>query len=276
MATGESQLYSAEHDPRPSVVGDGTGDYVQVDAWGVAREAAGSADTVGTLTAWVLIKSQSDSYSILSAGDTSAIEYINFQIVNGLLNITLADGGAVAFDIEADGDLVPINEWTHIAVVQDGVQPRLYKNGVRVTATNDVSTNLTKWFTDLNGIDNANIGILDQNTSTTLDIDGAIGEVKHYNAALTEAEVLIDFQGKRQSAATAALLISHWKWDGDLLDSVAGHNGTAVGNLYQDIQRSNLTAYIESKAWVLGDEVVMAVTPGSNGRNVFHFLRIEA
>ena len=89
MATGDIQVFSREHKPKKAIVGDGTGDYVQIDAWGAAREAAGTTDTVGTLIAWVNIKSNADTYSIISAGDTNAIEYINFQIVNGLLNITL-------------------------------------------------------------------------------------------------------------------------------------------------------------------------------------------
>lgn len=268
MATGDIQVYSAEHDPRPAVVGDGTGDYVQIDAWGAAREAAGTADTVGTFTAWVNIKSASDSYSIISAGDTNAIEYINFQIVNGKLNITLADGGSVAFDIEADGDDIPVDTWTHIAMVQDGIQPKLFVNGIKIATSNDVSTDITKWFADLNGIDNANIGILDQATSTTLDLDGAIGQVKHWNSALTEAQILDDFNG----VSNTTLLISSWDWDGDLVDSVAGHNGTGVNNLFQNIQFSNLTAYIKSKTWIVADNVQLSV----NNHNVFNFLRIEA
>ena len=274
MATGDIQVYSAEHNPRPAVVGDGTGDYVQIDAWGAAREAAGTADTVGTFTAWVNIKSASDSYSILSAGDTNAIEYINFQIVNGKLNITLADGGAVAFDIEADSDDIPINTWTHIAIVQDGIQPKLYVNGALIAATNDVSIDITKWFANLNGIDNANIGILDQATSTTLDLDGAIGQVKHWNAALTAAQILDDFNAKAPASitGTSADLISWWDWNGDLVDSVAGHDGTAVNNLFQNIQFSDLTAYIKSQTWIVADAISMSV----NNHNVFNFLRVEA
>lgn len=268
MATGDIQIYSAEHNPRPAVVGDGTGDYVEIDAWGVAREAAGTADTVGTFTAWVNIKSQGDTYSIISAGDTNAIEYINFQIVNGKLNITLADGGSVAFDIEADGDDIPIDTWTHIAMVQDGIQPKLFVNGVKIATSNDVSTDITKWFADLNGIDNANIGLLDQATSTTLDLDGAIGQVKHWNAALTDAQILNDFN----VIPNTTDLISSWDWDGDLLDDVSGHNGTGVNNIFQNIQFSNLTAYIKSQTWIVADKVQLSV----NNNNVFNFLRIEA
>ena len=275
MATGDIQIYSAEHNPRPAVVGDGTGDYVQINAWGAAREAAGTADTVGTFTAWVNIKAADDSYSILSAGDTDAIEYINFQIVNGKLNITLADGGAVAFDIEADGDDIPVDTWTHIAVVQDGIQPRLYVNGKVIATTNDTSIDITKWFADLNGIDNANIGILSMNTSTTLDLDGAIGQVKHWNAALTAEQILDDFNAKAPASITGtpADLISWWDFNGNLDDSVAGHDGSGVNNLFQNIQFSDLTAYIKAQAWIVADKVLMSV---SNNNNVYNFLRIEA
>ncbi len=268
MATGDVQIYRAEHNPRPAVVGDGTGDYVQIDAWGVAREAGGTADTVGTFTAWVNIKSASDSYSILSAGDTNAIEYINFQIVNGKLNLSLADGGVLDIDVEADGDDIPINTWTHVAAVQDGVQPVLYVNGKKIATTNDDESGITKWFADLAGIDNANIGILDQATSTTLDLDGAIGQVKHWNAALTASQILDDFNG----VPNTTLLISSWDWNGDLLDDVSGHNGTAVNNLFQNIQFSDLTAYIKSKAWVVADAISLSV----NNNNVFNFIRVEA
>lgn len=272
MATGDLQVRSIKHNPKKAIVGDGTGDYVQVDAWGAAREAAGTADTVGTFTAWVNIKSNADSYSILAAGDTNAIEYINFQIVNGLLNCTLADGGAVAWDVEADAIGVLPNVWTHVAVVQDGVQPRLYINGVRITATNDTSTDLTKWFADLNGIDNANIGTLDMNTSTTLDLDGAIGEVKHFNAALTAAEIMNDYKGSLQSAATQALLISHWDWDLDLVDSVAGHNGTIVNNAYLDSQFSDVTSELKRLVVVVADDISISVSKD----NVYHIVRLEA
>ncbi len=272
MATGDIQVRSIQHNARKSIVGDGTGDYVQVDAWGAAREAGGTGDTVGTFTAWVNIKSNADSYSILAAGDTDAIEYINFQIVNGLLNITLADGGAVAFDIESDDIVVLPDTWTHIAVVQDGAQPRLYVNGVRVAATNDTETDITKWFADLDGIDNANIGTLSMNTTTTLDLDGAIGEVKHFNAALTADEIMLDYKGSRQSAVTQALLISHWDFDGDYVDSVAGHDGTAVNNIYLDSQFSDVTAELVRLAAVVADDISISVTGG----NVYHIVRLEA
>ena len=275
MATGDIQIFSREHNPRKAIVGDGTGDYVQIDGWGPARQFGGTADTVGTLTAWVNIKSVSDSYSIISAGDTNALEYINLQVVNGLINLSLADGGVLDIDVEADGDILEVNTWTHIACVQDGVQPKLYKNGVLIASTNDDESGITKWFADLNGIDNANIGILDQSTSTTLDLDGAIGTVKHYNAALTAEEIMKDYNGSGQkwTPARKALLISQWDWDGDYVDSVSGHNGTAVNNIRRDGSFSNLTAELQAFAPIAADDISIATS--ADGK-VIHLLHVRA
>lgn len=273
MATGDVQIFSREHNAKKAIVGDGTGDYVQIDTWGIAREAAGTADTVGTFTAWVNIKSVGDSYSIISAGDTGSLEYLNFQIVNGLINLSLVDGGTLDIDVEADGDILEVDTWTHVAVVQDGVQPKLYKNGVLIAASNDDESGITKWFADLNGIDNANIGILDMNTSTTLDLDGAIGTVKHYNAALTAEEIMKDYKGQGQSTATKALLVSQWDWDGNLVDSVSGHDGTAINTLRRDASFSNLTAELQAFAPIAADDITLSVS--ADGK-VFHIIHVRA
>lgn len=273
MAAGDVRILNQSAQGKDSIVCDGTGDYVQIDAWGVAREAAGTADTVGTFAAWVNIKVLADSYSILSAGDTNATEYINFQIVNGLLNITLADGGAVAFDIEADAIGITINKWHHVAMVQNGVQPLLYIDGAVIAATNDTSTDITKWFANLNGIDNANIGILDQNTSTTLDMNGAIGEVKHWNRALTAAEIKKDFKNQTQEADVTADLISHWDWDGDLVDNVSAHNGTIVNNVFLDGNFSELTAEIQRVRALGGATDLIETIPIGDGK--FNVIYVE-
>ena len=270
MAAGDVKIITAIHDPKKAIVCDGTADYVQIDAWGAAREAGGTADTVGTFTAWVNIVSQADSYSIISAGDTNAIEYINFQIVNGYLNISLADGGVKKFDIESDDQVITTDKWHHVAVVQDGVQPVLYVDGKAVAATNDTATDITLWFADLNGIDNANIGVLDANTSVTLDMDGAIGQVKHFNYALTADDILRDFENKPARQVVTDNLISSWDFNGDLVDSVSAHNGTIVNNAYLDEAYSTLTKKAHL-AWVAAGDNWEFISTG----NQFYILHVE-
>jgi len=241
MAAGDVRVISLSHKSKKGVVCDGTEDYAAIDAFGVAREAAGTADTVGTFAGWIHIASASASYCLIAAGDTNAAEYLALEVVSGKINCTLFDGGSVAFDIETDTAPVTTVGWHHIAVTQDGVQPLLYHNGVLIAATNDTATDITKWFADLNGIDNANIGVLDQNTTTTLDMDGAIGPVKYWDKALSAAELLQEFNNQ----PVTDHLISSWDWDGDLVDSVAGHNGTLVNEAYLDPQWSDFTKEIK-------------------------------
>lgn len=232
MAAGDIKLWSCNPNSKDAVVGDGTGDHVQVDAWGAAREAAGTADTVGTLMGWIFRNTATNDDCIISAGDTNAIEYINLHVHNGYLNCSLADGGALKFDIEGDNLDVPPFEWHHCAVVQDGVQPILYVDGAAIAATNDDPTDLTLWFAALNGIDNANIGMLDMNTSTSMDIDGAIADVRHYNQALTAAQIKEIYEGRTISTGNQ---ISKWIFGDDYLDTGdAGdsHDGTAGANIY--------------------------------------------
>ena len=265
MAAGDVKHWIADYSlSKYAIVGDGTGDYVQIDAWGAAREAAGTADTVGTLMGWIFRETAANDDCIISAGDTNAIEYINLHVHNGYLNCTLADGGSVAFDIEGDNLDVPIGAWHHCAVVQDSVQPILYVDGVAIAAANDTSTDITKWFADLNGIDNANIGILDMNTSTTMDVDGAIADVRHYNVALTAAEIKEIYEGRELTDKEA---ISRWAFEDDLIDSISAHNGTIVNNSY--LTRWNEVCYRLHGAYIAAADKTQIIQDTNGKANVY-------
>lgn len=270
MATGDIQTFSATIDPRQSIVMDGVDDYVQVDDWATDRQTAN--DTVGTITAWVNPDVLGASYTIIAAGDVNADEFIDFSIVNGLLHIELSIAATTSFDIESDDIVVLPNVWTHVAVVQDGGQPILYVNGKKVNATNDVSNNLGHWFNDVTAIDAGNIGILDANTSLTQDMNGAIGEIRHWNAALTAQEILKDFDGSSQSSSINALQISNWKWDRNLLDSwVGANNGTIVNNTFLDNNFTSISSFLRSITTIVADDISFSV----DGR-VAHVVRVSA
>lgn len=269
MAAGDVKLYISEANSKDAVVGDGTGDHVQVDAWGAAREAAGTADTVGTLMGWILRNTATNDDCIISAGDTNAIEYINLHVHNGYLNCSLADGGSAAWDVEGDNLDVPPFEWHHVAVVQNGTAPVLYVDGVAIASTNDVSTDLTKWFAALNGIDNANIGMLDMNTSTSMDIDGAIADVRHYNTALTATEIKDIFEGRTISADAEE--ISQWIFGDDLLDTGAAgdsHDGTIGANIY--LSRWNAVCSRLHLAYVAAADKIQIIPNTDGNYEVYH------
>ena len=261
MAAGDIKFLSAKIDTRQAVVMDGVDDYVQVDAWATDRQTA--ADTVGTITAWVNPDVLGATYTIIAAGDVNGDEFIDFSIVSGLLHLEVSDAATTDFDLEGDNiDVLP-NRWTHVACVQDGVEPKLYVNAKLIGATFDVSTDKTSWFDQMSSLDAGNIGILDANTSITQDFNGAIGAVKHWNKALTPDEILRDFRGNKQTAAADALQISHWDWDRDFNDNWAGaNNGTAVNNAFLDNSYTSMTSLLRSETALVADDVSLSVNGG--------------
>jgi hypothetical protein len=176
---------------------DGTDDYVLHDAHAIARVAAN--DTTGTYTAWIYLNTTSGG-TILSAGDNdSANEYLNFGFNASRLRITLYQGAAIQFQITETTGSLTTKTWTHVAVVQNGVQPVLYINGLPIVATNGIATDLTMWYDELANCDKFAIGVLESNNTHTIDFDGAIGQVKYWNRALSAAEILQDYNGEAQT-----------------------------------------------------------------------------
>ena len=262
MAAGDISIFSDKYNPRKAIVLEGGDDAVQVDVWATDRQTAN--DTVGTITAWVMPETKSATYTIISAGDANADEFIDFSIVNGLLHFEVSDGGTTNIDVETDDIVVEPHVWTHVALVQDTIQPIFYVNGVKVDATNDISTDLTAWFDAASGLDTGNIGYLEANNTTTQDFVGGIGAVKHWNKALTAAEVMNDYKGRTQTAAADALQISHWDWNGDLVDSWAGaNNGTAVSAAVLDPFYCTTTSRLKVKATVVADDISISMNDGA-------------
>ena len=262
MAAGDIKIFSEVHNPRKAVVLEGSDDAIQVDAWGTDRQTA--ADTVGTIIAWVMPEEKDATYTILAAGDAGSDEFIDFSIVSGKLNITVSDAATTDLDVETDDVVVEPHVWTHVAMVQNGTQPVFYVNGILVDATNDVSVDLTSWFDQMSGIDVANIGYLEANSTTTQDFVGAIGRVRHWNAALTSAEVLNDYQEKAQSATIDALQVSNWEWDGDFTDDWAGSNdGTVVSAAVLDPFYTNMTSQVKKVSTVAADDISISMADGS-------------
>lgn len=248
MAAGDVITIVEDNVAKKGVYFDGTDDYILVDAHAVERVAAN--DTTGTYTAWIYVPYYNTGgtyYAILSAGDNdSANEY--FQMVldpsdtpksTGILRCILKQGGAnqwVIRETETYGS-VPTKKWTHVALVQDGIQPALYVNGLPVKTSNVTATDLTMWYDKLANVDKFAIGVLESNGTHTQDFDGAIGQVKYWSRALSADEIYKDFNGESVSTAefpdSTYLRLNITMNDNGTTDSGAGaDNGTLTGHAY--------------------------------------------
>ena len=260
MAAGDVFVFSEKHDPRPAIVLEGVDDSIQVDAWATDRQTAG--DTVGTITAWVMPETKTASYTIIAAGDTNADEFIDFGIISGKLSIVISDTGSTDLDVISTDVVVEPHVWTHVAIVQDATRPRLYVNGLAVAMTDTTALDLTSWFDQMVAIDVGNIGLLEANSTLTQDFAGGIGQVRHWNAALSAAEILKDFEGGGEaiSSAVDALQVSNWDWDGLTDKWVGANNGTVVGSAALDGSYTPITSRLKVSATLVADDISMSVS----------------
>jgi len=168
---------------------DGTNDCINIDG----ALTTLSSTTVGSWSCWVKTTNAtlSSPQRMIQFGDTNGNGFLYIRIENdGKIGSQARNSGVSDWSFKSDSAIFSNNTWTHIAVVQDGVQPKVYKNGVEVPITFTTSTDKTAWFSDLPSLDNGRIGCGNQNNAGDIQFfNGAIDEVSFFNTALTEFEV---------------------------------------------------------------------------------------
>jgi hypothetical protein len=169
---------------------DGVNDYVNIDS---ALTPLAST-TVGTWSCWVkpVDATPAGNRRSLSFGDTDADTYIAItHTTAGLCRFTVTLAGVQQFNINTDAAAFSDGVWALVCVVQDGVSPIIYIDGVAVAQTFIVTTDTTAWFSDLSGLDNGRLGAFKTNLLEDLNFfDGSIDEVALFDTALTAAQVL--------------------------------------------------------------------------------------
>ena len=251
--------------PASSFIGGNSDDGIQIDAFMAARVAAN--DTTGTFTARFNVADNTGTYAILGGGDASAVQYFYIAVVAGEIQVKAALAGPnVAWDLITVGAAIKPHVWNHVALVQDGVKPKVYVNGVEFsllkgTLTETDVTEATFWFDDFALIDGGHIGAADSiggAAALTLEMKGAIGVVKYWTDALTDAQVVNDFNG----TVNTTNLISQWDMVDNVLDDVGGHDGTIVGvvlvsNNYSEF--SSKWRFTPSAEPVIADEFTFGI-----------------
>jgi hypothetical protein len=191
---------------------DGIDDQVDIKA----VVSALASDTAGSivLRARFSVNPSADEY-LVAFGDTNADEFIAIWIdSSGLLHAALTDAGTAAWAFDTDVALTSAT-WTHIALVQNGTIPVLYIDGVLRAITFTVTTDQTKWFADVTGVDNGRLGCLNINSGgNTNFFKGDIDTTSVYNDALTVNEALyLSSNGSSGDDPTAANRVFNMGFD---------------------------------------------------------------
>jgi hypothetical protein len=245
------------HPTKPAAVftGGDTDDALSTNALAAARVAAN--DTVGTITAWICPGDQTSTAAIVSFNDTDVVEFIDFKLIAGKLNCTCTDGTVAQFVSVTDAVVAPQHIWTHVAVRQGAVGngPEFFVNGFKVASTNSTTTDLNEWFNNCDGIDKGWIGASSIGGAGAVgeEFVGAIGPIKYYNTALTDAQIENDANGAHLTTGCIA-----WYKMESLVDSATGggtYDVTLVSDAYLTPSYNNFISKVRKFGAVTADFV---------------------
>lgn len=215
-----------------SVLLDGVDEYINID--GV--QTALASTTQGTISLWVKPVDATPLAlgSIFSFGSSISSSFLLARSnTDGKFSCDIINAGSFEWNLTTDLAVFSDNTWTHIALVQDGVSPVLYVNGVAVAQTFTVTTNKTIWFNGLT-LNNGRIGSLNRNSiPESFHYNGNVDDIVFTSDAKSGVEVLAIYNGgspKDESAISNG--VSYFKIDGDIVntcnDSIGSNNGTYV------------------------------------------------
>ena len=166
---------------------DGLDDYINIDAV-VSNMVLTNA---GSLEAWIYSEEPNDtSAAFVCFGDTDAQTFVYYAFVSGKIWAACYNAGVAQWEFASDDQVDDYQKWSHIALVQDGVEPVLYFNSEKPAQTFSISTDKTVWLADASGIDNGRIACRVKNgEGVSYPFEGRIGEVRIYNRALSPLEI---------------------------------------------------------------------------------------
>jgi hypothetical protein len=195
----------------------------------VPHSASLSPASAITLEAWV----KADSYGA-NSWDNVIISKDGWGTGNQGYTLRTGAGGVLSFNFSSAGvwkevlstATMTIGNWYHVAGTYDGLNMRIYINGVEQNSL-AFSGSIT------NGTYDLTIGKMSYLTGGTRYFDGQIDEVKIWSSALTQTQIR-DYMCQKvtNSHPQYANLRGYWNMDqtGSILDQTAnGNNGTLVG-----------------------------------------------
>lgn len=183
----------------------------------IPHSAALNPTNAFTIEAWVSIRNNPPAEDCRSIAGKNYIQswWIGVCTVGGQPTLRSYLKGGIS---RQNGGIIPANVWTHVAVVFTGTQRRHYING-ELAAEFPEAAPLTTSGSEMR---------IGGDVSWDPQPQGAIDEVRLWNVARTTAQIRA-FLNKRIHTPQPGL-VGVWPLDGNPLDVVGPHDGTAVGS----------------------------------------------
>ena len=193
--SGTTLITDRKGNPNLAIDFNGSSNYVDIDA----ALAGLSTTTKGTWSVW-FNKTPIDGANdfILSFGDTNANSRLQIWIErsgspqpDGAFSAAMINSSTLQWVVRTNSGIT-VSTWIHVALVQDGVSPVLYIDGVAIAQTFTISTDKAIWFNDVAGLDNGRIGTLNwDNNGNTNWYEGSIDDIRIYDRNLSQAEITL-------------------------------------------------------------------------------------
>lgn len=154
-----------------------------------------AATTAGTWIVWLAPDDATPATveTYICFGDTDAdtrIEMVIDDDPSGEIVVICESATVNKWILNTDGAFLSDATFGCIGLVQDGVSPVLYVNGVAPAQEFAVQADKTIWFNDLGGLDNGRLGCRNWGSGGNSSFfNGKQGEVLFYNRALSASEM---------------------------------------------------------------------------------------
>jgi len=212
-----------------STIFDGVDEYGQCDD----LQASLQAFSVGTVSMWIRPADATPSgiQAFWMVGDASTNTSLAMDIdTSGRLRGVVVANGSVRWLLRTDASPFTDNTWTHIALVQDGVSPVLYADGVAVAQTFTTSTNKTIW-TNASEFDLGRIAKFENSALDGRNFNGGIDEMRFWSTNLSAANITTHYNGgsplpPASEPVQGNLVTSYRMGDGDTFPTLTDNSGS--------------------------------------------------
>ncbi|MCK9446367.1 prepilin-type N-terminal cleavage/methylation domain-containing protein [bacterium] len=152
---------------------DGTDDYVDFG------NAINLKSPQGTMNYWLYLTDLTTGRGVIHIYEIGGSDYLrNYINPNGQIDLVIEDENVSCVNVVSNA--LPLNKWTNITWVQDGISIKLYINGqLSILA----GTNSGVWWTNHLSILTTRLGL-----SWTY-FKGSIDEIRMYNAAMQTSQI---------------------------------------------------------------------------------------
>ena len=166
----------------------GSSEYINIDDF----LADVNTETKGSFSFWVN-PDITDAQKLISLGDQDNNNYLYIGIGGNNMEVNVTVGGVAQLSATPPASSIPTSTWTHVAIVQNGTELKIYINGDDKTLTWYTETDKGAWINDAGGavLDTGRLACRNYGSlGNSQFFDGKVDDMRYYSdKALIQTEI---------------------------------------------------------------------------------------